>query len=148
MKTRIGITNRNKPFITRKSLDLHKAAAQPTPRATLGAVLAMPEPILFEDDGWGIYGTNADRSAFYVSRQTGGYVEEKKAEGHTLTHIGCDCDYPNWAMAHVVWDQFYEGMFVCTECRAEIKKETFIKLSTVYRFINNINGLPNPNWHI
>jgi hypothetical protein len=98
--------------------------ASPSPVALRTTTL--PEPILYEKDGWGIYGNGAVHA-------------ENDRNGHTLTHIGCDCDYPNWAMSQYIWnrDENYNG-FSCTECKTVLSKEAYIEFCKVYNFINNV----------
>lgn len=100
-------------------------AAAPQPPVALRTT-TLPEPILYEKDGWGIYGIAATNA-------------ETNRDGHTLTHIGCDCDYPNWAMSQYIWsrDESYNG-FSCIECKAVLSKEAYIEFCQVYNLINSI----------
>lgn len=93
------------------------------PSSLRSAALLTAEPILYECQGWGIYGQDEDGQS-----------------GKALTHIGCDCEFPNWTWATFVWDQDKDApmKFKCQECDIELSEETFREFVKVYKFINNI----------
>lgn len=92
------------------------------------------EPILYEKDGWGIFGNSED----------GG---NGKQNGHTLTHIGCDCEFPNWSMSRYIWDMPYADGFTCEECQVKLSLESYKEFCKVYNLINDIN-FNSENWEI
>ena len=84
----------------------------------------VPE-ILFEYLGWGLY-TIAHPSDF-------------GNEANTLTHIGCDCEFPNWHLAAYLWQDYRpEGdtRFVCTECREIMPTEAYKMFCKVHKLLN------------
>ena len=101
------------------------AALPPTVASLCEEPARLPaEPILYEKAGWGLY-TPQD------------FVHS--LEGSALKHVGCDCVYPNWSFAHLVWQGELKGQqFTCTECKDVLPEEVFREFVQVYRFINNL----------
>ena len=107
------------------------AASRPLP-AVPEAVRLPGEPILVEMDGWGLYTPDPSPDL----------------EGSSLTHIGCDCVYPYWALAHNVLNLYKnQSVFKCQECEAPLVADVYHKLVNWYRFVNNIST-KNDEWDI
>lgn len=100
-------------------------AGRVAPSSLCSAALLTAEPIMYECQGWGIYGQ-----------------EEEGGSGKVLTHIGCDCEFPNWTWATFIWDQDKDTplKFKCTECEAVLSEDGFKEFVKVYKFINNIQS--------
>jgi hypothetical protein len=97
------------------------ASAPPQPEPPVGGTA-----LLFEYGGWAIYTTL--------------YAREVPREGNTLTHVGCDSEFPMWTMSLYVWDGEYseEGpcRLVCKECGEVLTKHAWEMFAKTYRLLN------------
>jgi len=92
-----------------------------------GTVRAADPPLLFEYGGWALYTLSE------AHRDAG------DREGNCLTHIGCGCVFPNWAISFYIWAEYSEGgscRLICTECAEVLPKKVYEMFCRVYKLLN------------
>lgn len=103
----------------------------PAPEPSGDAASAVPAgdaevpEILFEHSGWGLYNI--------------AYGTSEDLEVNTLTHIGCDCNFPNWHLAAYLWQDYRpegDARFVCRECEEIMPSEAYKMFLKVHKLLN------------
>ena len=107
-----------------------KSPPAPLPGVAQPVPVGDPEvpELLFEHSGWGLY-----------SRPGG----KNGTEANALTHIGCDCEFPNWHLAVYIWADYKQNhairagdVFRCQECDEVLPVEAYEFFKKAYNLVN------------
>lgn len=118
------LAGKKKPGRAPRSLDDASQSSCPRPSDV---------QVLYQKNGWGLY--TPKPFEIFGTGQVDTFVP-REASG--LTHIGCQCYYPNWSFSIFLWNGDEQQRFHCQECSAVLSKETYDEFVQVFKLLNGL----------